>query len=164
MASPSKKKKSQGDEPPRIVNRRARHEYEILDKLEAGVQLRGTEVKSIRDGRITLVEGFGRFDRRTGELWLENVDIAAYPPAGPNNHEPRRPRKLLLHRRQLARLRGALSDPGLTLVPLDCHFRDGRAKIEIALARGKRRVDKRQDMKKRAAERDMRRAMTRKTI
>ena len=164
MAARKRKKTAKQQGPLRIVNRRARFEYTLLERMEAGVQLVGSEVKSVRSGHATLVEGYIRLDSRTSEAWLENVDIPPYPPAGPRNHTPRRARKLLLHRREIERLRGQLNDPGTTLVPLDIHLVRDRIKVEIGLARGKRKVDKREDMKKRTAERDMRRAMTRKVL
>jgi SsrA-binding protein len=148
---------------PRIVNRRARHDYEITEKLEVGLQLTGSEVKQIRNGRLTLSEAFGWVDPKTEELWLINADIPPYPQAGPRNHEPRRARKLLAHRREIARLLGKTNEKGTTLVPLAVYFNShGIAKLELGVGKGKRKVDKRQDLKKKEHEREMRRAMSRK--
>ena len=164
MAKAKGKSGNAQDGAPRIVNRQARHAYEVIETLEAGLVLTGSEVKSLRNGRANLTEGFGRLDRRTGELWLDNVDIPPYPPAGAKNHTPRRPRKLLVRRDQLKRLAGQTAEKGITLVPLSLYFRDGRAKLELGVARGKRKPDRREEIKKREHERDMRRAMTRKKL
>lgn len=136
-----------------VSNRKARFEYEILDTFEAGLVLQGTEVKSLRQGKANLQDAFARFDR--GELWLYNLHISPYEPGNRFNHDPLRPRKLLLHRRELRKLVGQVEQKGLTLVPLDLHFRRGIAKVTLALARGKKLYDKRGDVKKREAERDM---------
>lgn len=150
---------------PTIVNRRARHDYHLIETLECGIALTGTEVKSIRLGRVSLAEGFARTDPRSGEMFLYNVDIAAYPQAGPEHqHEPRRPRKLLLHRRELNRLAGHLTAKGVTLIPTRVYFVRGRVKVELAVATGKRKHDKRQDIKRKEADRDMRRAMSHKQV
>jgi len=140
-------------------NRRARHDYHILDELEAGVVLTGTEVKSLRAGRATLTDGFAEL--RDGELWLMGVHIPEYTLGTWTNHEPRRPRKLLLHRREIDRLASQISEQGLTIVPLALYFRDGRVKVELALARGKRAYDKRQDLARRDAAREVERALRR---
>lgn len=141
------------------TNRRARYDYEITQHLEAGLVLTGSEIKSIRAGQANIAEGFGRF--RDGELWLYNVHIAPYA-AARDNHEPTRPRKLLLHRGELNRLERALREqPGMTLVPLRLYLTRGLAKVEIGLARGRRRYDKRQAIAKREADRTMQRAMRR---
>jgi len=137
-------------------NRKARHDYSILDTYEAGVVLTGTEVKSLRAGRASLVDGFATI--KDGEVWLQNVHIPEYTQGTWTNHEPRRIRKLLLHREEISRLIGKTRESGLTLVPLQLYFRDGKVKIEIALARGKRSYDKRQDMARRDAQREISRA------
>jgi SsrA-binding protein len=134
-------------------NRKARHEYTILDTYEAGLALTGTEVKSLRAGRASLVDGFASI--KDGEVWLQGVHIPEYTQGTWTNHEPRRVRKLLLHREEISRLIGKIRESGLTLVPLQMYFRDGKVKIELALARGKRSYDKRQDMARRDAEREM---------
>jgi len=161
----SKKRKDKSPESfsPRIVNRRAFHDYHISEKIECGMVLRGSEVKSIRNGLVSLAEGYARVEPG-GELKLWNVDIAHYPQAGENQHEPKRPRRLLAHRRQIAQLEGKTSGKGVTLVPLALYFVRGKAKIELGLAEGKRAADKRQDLKKREADREMRRGMTRRVI
>ena len=157
-------KKPQKDMSPRIVNRRARYDYDISDTLECGIELVGTEVKSIRNGQVSLAEGFASVDPRTGQLSLVNVEIAPYPHAGENQHEPKRPRRLLAHKRQIADLASQTYAKGVTLIPLAMYFKGGRIKLEIGVGTGKKAPDKRQDIKKRDAERDMRRAMTRKTL
>ncbi len=144
---------------PRIDNRRARFEYEFLEKLEAGVMLTGTEIKSVRTGEISLNEAYARV--RDGELWLLNLHIPPYKQGSFSNHEPTRPRKLLLHRRELDRLAGRAAEKGLTIVPVRLYFKAGKAKIEIALARGKKLWDKRREQKERDQQRDLRREMGR---
>jgi len=143
----------------RLVNRRARHNYLILDTWEAGIELRGCEVKSIREGNASLAESFARVE--DGEVFLHGMYIAPYEPGSYNNPPSRRRRKLLLHRREIAKIAGAASGTGYTLVPLSLYFRRGLAKVELALARGKREYDKRETIKKREAEREMRRAAKR---
>jgi SsrA-binding protein len=140
-------------------NRKARHDYAIVDTFEAGVVLTGTEVKSLRLGRASLVDGFATID--DGEIYLRNVHIPEYTEGSWTNHEPRRTRKLLLHRAEILRLIGKTKESGLTLVPLSMYFSDGRVKVELALARGKRSYDKRQDMARRDADREIRRAVGR---
>ncbi|NKY97537.1 MULTISPECIES: SsrA-binding protein SmpB [Nocardiopsis] len=140
-------------------NRRARHDYHIDETYEAGLVLTGTEVKSLRQGRASLVDGFAHIN--DGEVWLENVHIPEYSQGTWTNHAARRSRKLLLHREQISRLIGKTREPGRTLVPLSLYFSDGRAKVEIALARGKREYDKRHDIAEREAKRDMERAIRR---
>jgi SsrA-binding protein len=140
-------------------NRKARHDYTILDTYEAGVALTGTEVKSLRLGRASLVDGFATID--DGEIFLRNVHIPEYLEGSWTNHEPRRTRKLLLHRAEILRLIGKTKESGLTLVPLSMYFSDGKVKVELALARGKRSYDKRQDMARRDADREVRKAMGR---
>jgi SsrA-binding protein len=140
-------------------NRRARHDYEIQDVLEAGLVLTGTEVKSLRAGRASLTDGFGEVTDH--EAWLHNVHIPEYTLGTWTNHEPRRTRKLLLHRKQIDRLASATAERGLTLIPLSLYFKDGKAKVELALARGKRTYDKRHDLARRDAAREIDRALRR---
>ncbi|MBI1759501.1 MAG: SsrA-binding protein SmpB [Actinobacteria bacterium] len=137
-------------------NRKARHDYAILSTYEAGVVLVGTEVKSLRAGRASLVDAFATIDG--DEIFLRNLHIPEYTEGTWTNHEPRRVRKLLLHRGEIDKLSGKLQESGLALVPLQLYFSDGKVKVEIALARGKRSYDKRQDLAKRDAEREMARA------
>lgn len=141
------------------ANRKARHDYTILDTWEAGIALTGTEVKSLRAGRASLVDGFASI--RDGEVWLENVHIPEYTQASWTNHTPRRSRKLLMHRIEISRLIGKTSESGLTLVPLSLYFSDGKVKVELALARGKRSYDKRQALAARDAQRDIERVFRR---
>ncbi len=138
-------------------NRRARHEYELLERVEAGLVLQGTEVKALREGRATIQRAFA--DVRGDEIWLVGANIAAYDKGGIANHDPERDRKLLLHRREIDRLRGRVQERGLTLVPTRLYFKDGRAKVELALARGKELYDKRRDLAKREADRQIDRAL-----
>lgn len=138
-------------------NPKATHDYAILDTWEAGLVLTGTEVKSLRAGKGSIKEAFGRVSR--GEVWLEGMHITPYEQGNRWNHEPVRARKLLLHRREIERLIGAVEQKGLTLVPLELYFSRGKAKVVLALARGKRVHDKRQDLKKRIADREVARAM-----
>lgn len=140
-------------------NRKARHDYAILDTFEAGLALTGTEVKSLRAGRASLVDAFAQ--ESGGELWLHGMHIPEYAMGTWTNHPPRRARKLLLHRREIDRLTGKLRESGLTLVPLSVYFADGWAKVELALARGKKAYDKRQDLAKRDADREISRAVGR---
>ncbi|MEO6886011.1 MAG: SsrA-binding protein SmpB [Jatrophihabitantaceae bacterium] len=140
-------------------NRKARHDYAIVDVFEAGVVLKGTEVKSLRLGRASLVDGFAAID--DGEVYLHNVHIPEYDQGSWTNHEPRRVRKLLLHKAEILRLVGKTKESGLTLVPLALYFTDGKVKVEIALARGKKSYDKRQDLAKRDADREVSRALGR---
>ena len=139
-------------------NRKARFHYEIGETFEAGVALTGTEVKSLRAGKATIAESYA--DARRGEIWLVNANIPEYLQGGRFNHPPKRPRKLLLHRRQIDKLAGAIEREGMTLVPLKLYFNEkGRAKIELALARGKKLHDKRETEKKRSWERERGRLM-----
>jgi SsrA-binding protein len=139
-------------------NRKARFNYEIGESFEAGVALTGTEVKSLRSGKATIAESFAV--SRDGELWLQNSNIPEYLQASRFNHAPKRPRKLLLHKRQLAKLIGAVEREGMTIVPLKLYFNPkGRAKVEIALARGKKLHDKRETAKKRSWDRERSRLM-----
>lgn len=138
-------------------NPRARFSYELLEKFEAGLVLTGSEVKSVRDGKVSIQEGYAR--SKEGEFYVFNIDIAPYKFAGPLAHEPKRPRKLLLRRSEMARILGKTRQKGLTLVPTSLYFRNGYAKLEIALARGRQKFDKRDVIKKREVERDLRRRM-----
>jgi SsrA-binding protein len=140
-------------------NRKARHDYSILDTYEAGVVLTGTEVKSLRLGRASLVDGFATID--DGEVYLRNVHIPEYLQGSWTNHEPRRTRKLLLHRGEILRLIGKTKESGLTLVPLALYFSAGKVKVELALAKGKHSYDTRQDLAKRDATRDINKALGR---
>jgi len=138
-------------------NRKARHEYELLERYEAGIVLTGTEVKSLRDGGASLQQAYA--DVRDGEAWLIGAHIAEYGQGNVHNHEPDRDRKLLLHRKEIATLLGKVREKGLTLVPTRLYFKDGKVKVELALARGKERRDKRRDLAKRAAQRRIERAL-----
>ena len=140
-------------------NRRARHEYHIEEVYEAGLVLTGTEVKSLRAGRASLTDGFGQISDH--EVWLHNVHIPEYTQGTWTNHEPRRTRKLLMHRREIDKLASETTERGLTLVPLALYFKDGKAKVELALARGKRSYDKRHDLAARDAAREVDRALRR---
>jgi SsrA-binding protein len=155
VAKGKKRKAAPGDI---ASNRQASFRYEFLDKLECGIVLQGTEVKSLREGAVQLKDGYASL--RDGELWLYNVHIAPYAPASRENHEPERPRKLLAHRRELERLAGRVAERGLTLVPTRMYFSGPRAKVEIAVARGRDRYDKRQAIKERDTKRDMQRALS----
>ena len=140
-------------------NRRARHDYHIEDVVEAGLVLTGTEVKSLRAGRASLTDGYGQIT--DGEVWLLGVHIPGYTHGTWTNHEPRRPRKLLLHRKEIDRLASKTAERGLTLIPLSLYFSNGKAKVELAVARGKRTYDKRQDLAQRDAAREVERAFRR---
>jgi SsrA-binding protein len=147
---------------PRIANRRAFHDYHIDEKLEVGIVLTGSEVKSIRHGNVSLAEGFARIEPATMALLLHDVDIATYPQAGDRNHERKRPRKLLAHKRQIDKLATATAAKGATLIPLAMYFSDrGIVKVEIGVATGKHHHDKRADLKKKADQREIDRAMSR---
>ena len=141
------------------TNRKARHNYAILDTYEAGIALVGTEVKALRDGKASLVDAFATVD--DGEVWLRGLNIAEYGNGSWTNHAPRRNRKLLLHRREIDNLIGKIRDGNLTLVPLSLYFNDGRVKVELALARGKQAHDKRHDIAKRTARREVEREVGR---
>ncbi|HET7814449.1 MAG TPA: SsrA-binding protein SmpB [Candidatus Baltobacteraceae bacterium] len=138
---------------PSIDNRRARHEYHILESLEAGIALTGTEIKSIRQGGVSLSEAYARL--RDGEIWLLGMHVPPYKEGSFSNVEPNRPRKLLLHKEQIERLGGKAAEKGLTLVPLRLYFTRGKAKIEIGLAKGKKIWDKRESIAKRDVEREL---------
>lgn len=142
------------------TNRKARHNYSIIELFEAGVSLHGTEVKSLRLGQASLADAFATID--DGEVWLRNLYIPEYLQGSWTNHEPRRNRKLLLHRQQIDRLVGKIRDGNLTLMPLSLYFSGGKVKVELALARGKRAYDKRQDMAQRDAQREVVRELGRK--
>ncbi|CAM4236557.1 SsrA-binding protein [Mycobacterium basiliense] len=135
------------------TNRKARHNYSILEVFEAGVALQGTEVKSLREGHASLVDAFATVD--DGEIWLRNLHIPEYQHGSWTNHEPRRTRKLLLHRRQIDTLIGKIREGNFALVPLSLYFTDGKVKVELALARGKHAHDKRQDLARRDAQREV---------
>lgn len=154
MAKGKKRKVGAGDV---ASNRQASYRYELLEKLECGLVLFGTEVKALRDGGAQLKDGYVNIDG--GELWLQNVHIPPYAPAARENHEPERPRKLLAHRKEIERLTGRVAERGLTLVPTRIYFKDGRAKIEIALGRGKDQFDKREGIKAREQKREVDRAI-----
>ncbi|AUS78178.1 SsrA-binding protein SmpB [Actinoalloteichus sp. AHMU CJ021] len=140
-------------------NKRARHDYSVLDSYEAGIALMGTEVKSLRAGRASLVDAFATVD--DGEVWLRGLHIPEYAQGTWTNHTPRRTRKLLLHKAEILRLIGKTKESGLSLVPLSLYFKDGKVKVELALARGRKAHDKRQAIAKRDAEREMERAVGR---
>ncbi|HEX4357166.1 MAG TPA: SsrA-binding protein SmpB [Pseudonocardia sp.] len=142
-----------------VSNRKARHDYAILDTYEAGIMLQGTEVKSLRLGRASLVDSFATVD--DGEIFLRNLHIPEYTQGSWTNHEPRRTRKLLMHRSEIERLIGKTREGGLTLVPLSMYFSDGKVKVELALAKGKKTWDKRNDMAKRDAQREVSRVVGR---
>jgi SsrA-binding protein len=138
-------------------NRRARHDYHLLDRFEAGLVLTGTEVKSLREGRANLGQAYA--DVRGSEVWLVGAHISVYDQGNYANHDPDRDRKLLLHRKEIASLIGKVRERGLTLVPTRLYFKNGRAKVELALARGKERQDKRRDIARREADRQIERAL-----
>jgi SsrA-binding protein len=140
-------------------NRRARHEYDLKEKVEAGLVLTGTEVKSLRNGKASLDEAYAEVEG--GEVWLLGCDIPEYLQANRMNHVPKRPRKLLLHRREIAKLATKTAEKGMTLVPLSIYFKKGIAKVELAVARGRKTFDKREAIKKQDAKRDIDRAMRR---
>ena len=154
MAKKGKRKAAPGDV---ATNRQAAFRYQLLERLECGIVLTGTEVKSLRQGAAQLKDGYATI--RDGELFLHNVHIPPYQPAARANHDPERPRKLLLHRRELDRLAGKVNERGLTLVPTRLYFSGPRAKVEIALARGKDVRDKRESIRERETRREMQRAL-----
>lgn len=154
MAKAKKRKVGAGDV---ASNRYASYRFELLERLECGIALQGTEVKALRAGGAQLKDGYALV--RDGELWLHNVHIPPYGPAARENHEPERDRRLLAHRRQIDRLSAQIKEKGLTLVPTRVYFNEGRAKVEIALAKGKDRFDKREAIKERETKRDMDRAI-----
>ncbi|HXH08168.1 MAG TPA: SsrA-binding protein SmpB [Alphaproteobacteria bacterium] len=138
------------------TNKQARFDYHLEDRFEAGLVLQGTEVKSLRDGRANLKDSYAAVDG--GEVFLYDCHISPYPNGGYANHEPQRPRKLLLHRKEIRRLLGKTQERGLTLIPMRLYFLRGKAKVELALARGKKQYDKREDLKRRDADREIERA------
>jgi SsrA-binding protein len=138
-------------------NRKARHDYHILETWEAGVALLGTEVKSIREGRVNLRDSFARIDN--GEVWMQNVHISPYSHRGSSDHEELRQRKLLLHREEIRKMVGRVAEKGLTLVPLELYFKNGRVKVLLGLARGKQAHDKRETIRRREVERETRAAV-----
>jgi SsrA-binding protein len=140
-------------------NKKARYDYEILSTHEAGLVLLGTEIKSIREGRMQLKDGYARIDGN--EAFLHEVFISPYPNAGPFNHEPTRPRKLLLHKREIRKLFGKVQEKGLSLVPLSVYLKNNKAKVELGLGKGKRKYEKRESIKKQDAERDIERTLRR---
>jgi SsrA-binding protein len=152
-------KKSKGPRKPIsgdvATNRRARHKFQVLERMEAGIELQGSEVKSLRDGKAQINEAYAVVDR--GEVWLRGAHIPPYLPAANQNHDPDRPRKLLLHRREIERLIGKTAERGLTLVPMRIYFKGPRAKVELALAKGKEGRDRRREI----ADRDLRREVER---
>jgi SsrA-binding protein len=154
------KKNSPTEEDIQVIcrNKRATYEYEIFDTLECGVVLTGTEVKSLRESSVSLEEAYARIG--DGEVWLIGSDIPEYAMANRFNHKPKRPRKLLMHKREIAKFAGKASQQGYTLIPLRLYFKKGRAKVELAVARGKKQYDKRESQKKAEAQREIRRAMT----
>jgi SsrA-binding protein len=139
------------------TNRKARHEYEVLDTFEAGLVLRGPEVKSLREGKVGFQDAFARVEG--GEVWLHSLHISPYEQANRFNEDPLRPRKLLLHRQEILRLVGKVEEKGLTLIPLTIYFRRGYAKVTLALARGRKTYDKREKLKRKTQEDEARRAM-----
>ena len=155
MAKKGKRKAAPGDI---ATNRQASYRYNLLEKWEAGLVLEGSEVKSLREGAVQLKDAYA--DVRDGEVWLQNMYIAPYKPASRENHDPERPRKLLLHRREIERLVGKTTEKGLTLVPTRIYFKGPRAKVEIALARGKDLRDKRRDLKAKEQKREIDRALS----
>ena len=154
MAKKGKRKAEPGDV---ATNRQASFRYSLLEKWECGIQLQGSEVKSIRNGGVQIKDGYASV--RDGEVWLHNVHVAPYEPAAREGHELERPRKLLLHRREIERLMGTLHERGLTLVPTRVYFKGSRVKVEIALGRGKDHVDKRRDLKAKDQKREIQRAL-----
>jgi SsrA-binding protein len=155
MAKKGKRKAAPGDV---ATNRQAAFRYNLLERWEAGIQLQGSEVKSLREGGVQLKDSYAEL--RDGEVWLQNMHIAPYKPAARDNHEPERPRKLLLHRREIERLIGKTAEKGLTLVPTRVYFKGPNAKVEIALARGKDVGDKRRSLKEREQKREIERALS----
>ncbi|HYZ71396.1 MAG TPA: SsrA-binding protein SmpB [Thermoleophilaceae bacterium] len=150
-----KRKAAPGDV---ATNRQASFRYELLDRYECGIELRGSEVKSLREGGVQLKDAYAALS--DGELWLHHMYVAPYRPAARENHEPERPRKLLLHRREIERLIGSTHEKGLTLIPTRVYFKGPYAKVEVALARGKAAVDRRRDIKEREQKREIERALS----
>jgi SsrA-binding protein len=153
-------KKNEAEEGIKVIcrNKKAFHEYNVIDRLECGIALTGTEVKSLREGQASLEEAYAKLEN--GEVWLIGSDIPEYSKGNRLNHKPKRPRKLLLHRAEINKFAGKATERGYTLVPLRMYFKQGRAKVELAVARGKQLHDKREAQKKSDAQREIRRAMT----
>ena len=162
MAKKDKKAATDADKNERVIadNRKARHNYHVLDTLECGIVLVGSEVKSLRAGTLSLDEAYGKVDK--GEVWLVGANINEYVYSHALNHVPKRPRKLLLHRREVSKFAAQAYEKGLTLVPLKMYFKAGRAKVLMGICKGKQKHDKRETLKKREADRDISRAMRRK--
>lgn len=158
MAKPKKPVDKEHDNE-RVIcqNRKARHNYAVLDTLECGIMLVGSEVKSLRQGKVSLDEAYGRI--KEGEVWLVGCDIQEYVEANRFNHQPKRPRKLLMHRREFDKFASKACQTGFTLVPLRLYFKEGRAKVLLGICKGKKMHDKREDMKKADSQRDIQRAM-----
>lgn len=138
-------------------NRKANHDYEILETIEAGLVLMGSEIKSIRAGKVTIAEGFVQY--RDREMWLLNIHISTYDQASYNGHEPLRPRKLLLHKKQIAQLQSRIMEKGLTIIPLQLYLKKGKAKIALGLGRGKKQYDKRETLRQKDAKRQIERGL-----
>jgi SsrA-binding protein len=155
MAKRGKRKAAPGDV---ATNRRASFRFHLLEKWECGIALQGSEVKSLRDGSVQLKDAYAEV--RDGEVWLQRMHIAPYKPAARENHDPERPRKLLMHRREIERLIGKTAEKGLTLVPTRVYFKGPRAKVELALAKGKEQKDKRRSIKEREQKREIDRALS----
>jgi len=162
MAKKDKKSKKETDKNERVIadNRKARHNYHVLDTLECGIVLVGSEVKSLRTGTLSLDEAYGRVDK--GEVWLVGANISEYKYSHALNHVPKRPRKLLMHRREVRKFADLAYEKGLTLVPLKMYFKAGRAKVLLGICKGKQKHDKRESLKSRDAKREIDRAMRRK--
>jgi len=162
MAKKDKKAAKDADKNERVIadNRKARHNYHVLDTLECGIVLVGSEVKSLRAGTLSLDEAYGRVEK--GEVWLCNANINEYTYSHALNHVPKRPRKLLMHRREMKKFADQAFEKGLTLVPLKMYFKEGRAKVLMGICKGKQQHDKRETLKKREAQRDIGRAMRKK--
>ncbi len=158
MAKKAKRKLASGDV---ASNRRASHKYEFVEKFEAGIELLGTEVKSLRSGKATLADAYAVVS--DGEVWLRNLHIPPYPPAAGENHDPERHRKLLLHRYEIERLLGRTQQKGLTLIPTRIYFKGRRAKVELALARGKEGRDRRREIRDREVKREVERELRHRT-
>ena len=154
MSKGGKRKAAAGD---LATNRRASHKYELIERFEAGIVLQGSEVKSLREGKTQIGDAYAVIER--GEVWLRNAHIPPYAPAAEDNHDPERPRKLLLHRYEIERLIGRLQRKGLTMVHTRLYFKDGKAKVEIALARGKEHRDRRREIRDRDINRDVEREL-----
>jgi SsrA-binding protein len=150
------------DHKPVATNRKAQRDYHVLEKIETGIELRGTEVKSIRAGNLNLTEGYARLEK-SGEVFLHGVHINPYDHGNVFNHDPVRPRKLLLHRREIKRLFGQTAIKGHSLIPLRAYFKRGNLKVELGLCKGKQAIDKREDIKRKTADREMERAMRSRT-